>query len=121
MDRNVATGFAAGSACACPWRLRDRLHHRVGPGSGVWQAAFNNNSTGMSFQTTANYASTESSVEWVEEAPVGNGGLLPLDNFSPVPFSQTTALASISDSSMSTRHRKVLAINVWRAASRVVA
>ncbi len=61
------------------------------PGSGVWQIDFNNNTTGKSYQTTVNYTSTESSAEWVEEAPVGNGGLLPLDNFSSVTFSQATA------------------------------
>ena len=61
------------------------------PGSGAWQIAFNNNTTGKSYQTTANYTSTESSAEWVEEAPVGNGGLLPLDNFSSVTFSQAAA------------------------------
>ena len=62
------------------------------PGSGVWQIDFNNNTTGKSYQTTVNYTSTESSAEWVEEAPVGNGGLLPLDNFSSVTFSQATAI-----------------------------
>ncbi|HEY2596584.1 MAG TPA: G1 family glutamic endopeptidase [Chloroflexota bacterium] len=62
-----------------------------GQGTGVWQISFTNNTSGQTYQTTVNYASTESSVEWVEEAPMGQNGLLPLDNFSSVAFSQASA------------------------------
>jgi hypothetical protein len=63
-----------------------------GSGTGVWQIAFTNTTTGQAYQTTVHYQSTESSAEWVEEAPVGSGGLLPLDNFRSVAFGQATAV-----------------------------
>ena len=42
-------------------------------------------------QTTATYTSTESSAEWIEEAPSGPGGILPLDNFNSVSFTAASA------------------------------
>jgi hypothetical protein len=63
-----------------------------GAGSGVWQISMQDNTSGKSYQTTVHYASSESSAEWVEEAPVGDGSLMPLDNFSAVNFSQATAI-----------------------------
>ena len=60
-------------------------------GSGVWQIKFVNNTTGKTYQTNVRYSSTESSVEWVEEAPASNAGLLPLDNFDSVAFTSATA------------------------------
>ena len=62
-----------------------------GQGTGNWQISFTNNTSGQSYQSTVHYASSESSVEWVEEAPLGQNGLLPLDNFSSVVFSQASA------------------------------
>jgi hypothetical protein len=44
------------------------------------------------YQTTAQYASSESSAEWVEEAPTGARGVLPLDNFNSVSFSSASAI-----------------------------
>jgi hypothetical protein len=39
------------------------------------------------------YASTRSSVEWVEEAPsAGRGGVLPIDDFGTVSFTGATAV-----------------------------
>jgi hypothetical protein len=37
------------------------------------------------------YASSHSSAEWVEEAPVGANGPLPLDNFGSISFSGAAA------------------------------
>jgi hypothetical protein len=52
-----------------------------------WLIEFVNNSTGQTYQTTQQYASSHSSAEWVEEAPSGNrGGILPLDNFGTIQF-----------------------------------
>jgi len=51
-----------------------------GEGSGSWQISITNNTSGQNYQTTATYTSTESSAEWIEEAPSGPGGILPLDN-----------------------------------------
>ncbi len=69
-----------------------------GGGSGAWEISMTNNTTGQTYQTTANYASSESSAEWIEEAPSGPGGILPLDNFNTVSF--TAASASQGDTSV---------------------
>jgi hypothetical protein len=61
-------------------------------GAGVWQVAFKNNTSGQTYQTTVQYMSSESSVDWIEEAPAGRGGVLPLDNFGSVSFSGATAV-----------------------------
>ncbi|MGI9148079.1 MAG: G1 family glutamic endopeptidase [Chloroflexota bacterium] len=53
-----------------------------------WLIAFTNNTTGQTYNTTEQYASSHSSAEWVEEAPSsGRGALLPLDNFGSIAFS----------------------------------
>ena len=64
------------------------------PGSGTWQISMRNNTSGQSYQTTVHYASSESSAEWIEEAPAGGNGSViePLDNFGTVPFSAATAV-----------------------------
>jgi hypothetical protein len=63
-----------------------------GAGSGVWQIAFKNNTSGKTYQTTVHYASSLSSAEWIEEAPSGPNGVVPLDNFGSVAFSGATAV-----------------------------
>ena len=53
-----------------------------------WLIDFVNNTTGQTYQTTQQYSSSHSSAEWVEEAPSGGrGGVLPLDNFGTIQFS----------------------------------
>jgi hypothetical protein len=63
-----------------------------GAGSGMWLISMKNNTSGQTYQTTAQYASSESSAEWVEEAPTGARGVLPLDNFKSVSFSSASAI-----------------------------
>jgi hypothetical protein len=63
-----------------------------GAGTGIWQISMTNNTSGQTYQTTVQYASSESSAEWVEEAPAGPGGIVPLDNFSSVSFSAASAV-----------------------------
>jgi hypothetical protein len=63
-----------------------------GAGTGTWQISMINNTSGQTFQTTVSYASSESSAEWIEEAPSGPNGLLPLDNFNTISFSATSAV-----------------------------
>jgi hypothetical protein len=58
-----------------------------GAGSGAWQISISNNTSGQSYQTSVTYMSSESSAEWIEEAPTGATGVLPLDNFQSVDFS----------------------------------
>lgn len=62
-----------------------------GAGTGVWQISMANNTSGQKYQTSVNYASSESSAEWIEEAPSGSSGVLPLDQFNSVSFSAASA------------------------------
>jgi hypothetical protein len=66
------------------------------PGSGVWSIVMKNNTTGQSYQTTVQYRSSQSSAEWIEEAPANVSGnattITPLDNFGTVSFSGATAI-----------------------------
>jgi Peptidase A4 family len=58
-----------------------------------WLIAFNNVTTGQSYQVTEHYASSLTSVEWVEEAPsVGRGRQLPLDDFGTLQFTAASAI-----------------------------
>jgi hypothetical protein len=58
-----------------------------------WLIQFTNNTTGLSYQETQQYASSHSSVEWVEEAPsAGRGGIMPLTNFGSIEFSNGSAV-----------------------------
>jgi hypothetical protein len=58
-----------------------------------WLIHFVNNTTGQTYDTTQTYTSSHSSAEWVEEAPSsgGRGGVLPLDNFGTIQFSNGSA------------------------------
>jgi hypothetical protein len=59
----------------------------------AWLIQFTNNTTGHTYQTTQQYSSSHSSAEWVEEAPSGGrGGVLPLDNFGTIQFSDGSAV-----------------------------
>jgi hypothetical protein len=60
-------------------------------GSGAWHIAITNNMTAAMYQTDVQYRSSESSVEWIEEAPSGQRGVLPLDDFGMVSFTGATA------------------------------
>jgi hypothetical protein len=60
-------------------------------GSGAWHIAITNNMTAAMYQTDVKYRSSESSVEWIEEAPSGQNGVLPLDDFGTVSFTGATA------------------------------
>jgi hypothetical protein len=57
-----------------------------------WLIHFVNNTTGQTYDSPQTYTSSHSSAEWVEEAPSGGrGGVLPLDNFGTIPFSNGSA------------------------------
>ena len=59
--------------------------------SGQWKVSFKNNTSGATYATTVSYTSSHSSADWVEEAPSAGRGVLPLDNFGKVAFSQAGA------------------------------
>jgi hypothetical protein len=63
-----------------------------GAGSGNWQISITNNTSGQTFQTNVQYASSESSAEWIMEAPSSSSGVLPLDNFNSVSFTAGSAI-----------------------------
>jgi hypothetical protein len=61
--------------------------------SGDWQISFKDNTTGGTYERTVQYNSSLSSAEWIEEAPSGGrGGIMPLDNFGTIQFSNATAV-----------------------------
>jgi hypothetical protein len=45
-----------------------------GAGSGDWRVSISNNTTGQGYQSSVSYASSESSAEWIQEAPTGAAG-----------------------------------------------
>jgi hypothetical protein len=53
-----------------------------------WQVSYTNNTTGQTYQVTEHYTSSMSSAEWIEEAPSAGRGLIPLDKFGSVDFTQ---------------------------------
>jgi len=60
--------------------------------SNVWLITVRDNTTGQSYSSSVNYASSYSSAEWVEEMPSGaNGNFIPLDNFGTVQFNSLSA------------------------------
>ena len=63
-----------------------------GTASHAWLIVMTNNTSGKIYKTTVNYSSSRSSVEWIEEAPTGRNGILPIDNFGAVAFSGATAI-----------------------------
>ncbi|MBV8086347.1 MAG: hypothetical protein JO247_16190 [Chloroflexi bacterium] len=61
--------------------------------SGDWQVSFKDNTTGGTYERTVQYNSSLSSAEWIEEAPSGGrGGIMPLDNFGSIQFSNASAV-----------------------------
>ncbi|MGH2518560.1 MAG: G1 family glutamic endopeptidase [Chloroflexota bacterium] len=57
-----------------------------------WLVNIANNTTGQSWQQAVAYDSSNSSAEWVEEAPSNIRGLVPLDGFGSVTFSGASAV-----------------------------
>jgi hypothetical protein len=59
--------------------------------AGQWKISITDTTTGKSYATTVNYASSHSSAEWIEEDPSNAySRLLPLDNFTPAVFTNST-------------------------------
>src|SRR6266508_1642558 len=60
--------------------------------SGLWLIAMTNNTTHSSYQRTVSYASSRSSAEWIQEAPSSGRGIIPLDDFGSVRFTDGSAV-----------------------------
>jgi hypothetical protein len=63
-----------------------------GAGTQNWLIVMSDDTSGKSYRTMVKYTSSRSSVEWIEEAPSGRNGILPIDNFVTVAFSGATAI-----------------------------
>ncbi len=59
--------------------------------SGEWSIYIADLTNGESFNDTVAYDSSESSAEWIEEAPSVGSGVVPLDSFSSVNFTGGSA------------------------------
>jgi len=57
-----------------------------------WLIAMKNNTTGGTYNVTVQYSSSNSSAEWVQEAPSVGRGLVSLDQFGAVQFSGASAV-----------------------------
>jgi peptidase A4-like protein len=57
-----------------------------------WLIAMKNNTTGGTYNITVQYSSSNSSAEWVQEAPSVGRGLVPLDQFGTVQFTGASAV-----------------------------
>lgn len=67
-----------------------------------WLVSFTNNTTGQTYSETDQYASSDSSAEWIQEAPsAGHAGVLPLDDFGTVSFQNATAVKDGQTTSLS--------------------
>jgi hypothetical protein len=73
---------------------------------------FINNTTGASYQEDIPYASSRSSVDWIEEMPLGVTGnsasYIPLDSFGTVQFKNATTIANGSSQSLATAGAQTL-------------
>jgi len=57
-----------------------------------WTIQMRNNTTGQAYNTSVKYTSTNSSAEWVQEAPSAGRGMIPLDDFGTLRFSGASAV-----------------------------
>ena len=57
-----------------------------------WTISMKNNTTGGAYNTTVQYRSSNSSAEWVQEAPSVNRGTVPLDDFGTLKFNAASAV-----------------------------
>ena len=57
-----------------------------------WLIAMKNNSTGGTYNVTVQYSSSNSSAEWVQEAPSVGRGLISLDQFGTLQFNAASAV-----------------------------
>ena len=73
-------------------------------GTNTWSIDFANNTTGKTYHTSRRYTSSHSSAEWVVEAPSSGMGILPLDNFGNISFSNASATQNGQTLNLSQTH-----------------
>jgi ketosteroid isomerase-like protein len=69
-----------------------------------WSIDFTNNTTGKTYHTSTRYTSSHSSAEWVVEAPSSGNGILPLDNFGNISFTDASATQNGQTVNLSQAH-----------------
>jgi len=60
--------------------------------TGLWDITIANDTTGQRYTTSVRYTSTHSSAEWIQEVPSVGRGLLPLDDFGTLRFTDASAI-----------------------------
>jgi Peptidase A4 family len=73
-----------------------------------WLISMKNNTTGGTYNTTVQYSSSNSSAEWVQEAPSVGRGLVSLDQFGVVQFSRASAVRDGKQLSLSALGAKAI-------------
>jgi hypothetical protein len=73
-----------------------------------WLIAMKNNTTGGTYRVTVQYRSSNSSAEWVQEAPSVGRGLVSLDQFGTVQFSAGSAVRDGTTMSLSALGAKAI-------------
>jgi hypothetical protein len=73
-----------------------------------WLIAIKNDTTGGTYNITVQYSSSNSSAEWVQEAPSIGRGLVPLDLFGTVQFTGAAAVRDGKTMSASTLGAKAI-------------
>jgi hypothetical protein len=73
-----------------------------------WLISMKNNTTGGTYSITVQYASSNSSAEWVQEAPSVGRGLVALDQFGSLQFSGATAVRDGKSMSLSALGAKAI-------------
>src|SRR5439155_27094825 len=87
--------------------------------AGRWLVAMNNDTTGRTYSTTVTYASSNSSAEWVQEAPSSGRRVIPLDDFGTLRF---TKGATVKDgTTVSVREAGARAITMIDRSGRTLA
>lgn len=73
-----------------------------------WLIAMRNNTTGGTYNVTVQYSSSNSSAEWVQEAPSIGRGLVSLDQFGTVQFTKASAVRNDKAMSLSALGAKAI-------------
>lgn len=79
--------------------------------SGEWTISISDLTNGESYTNTVGYDSSESSAEWVEEAPSSDGGVMPLDNFGTVDFTNGSTTENGNTVSIAGSHAQALTMD----------
>ena len=69
-------------------RMSGQVHY-VSP--GVWNISITDATTGQTYNKNLGYGGSTASAEWIDEAPSGSSGVLPLANYGTDPFAGVQA------------------------------